>query len=120
MFSAAWKLHMFCYFVLMFHYPDGLFAADTHFVFSEDWPQGTEREVSCQSEKLLDVLWNHFQPDTRKQVSVDIRLVEIYRVKGFLSIRETIRCPSQEFKVLEWFTRLNSKDKEIIGQSKIM
>ena len=50
------KIKHVLYFVLMFNYPDGLFAAEAHFVFSQDWPQGTEREVSCQSEILLDVL----------------------------------------------------------------
>ena len=29
----------------MFNYPDGLFAAGAHFVFSQDCPQGTAREV---------------------------------------------------------------------------
>ena len=70
----------------MFNYPDGLFAAETHFVFSKDWPQGTEREVSCQSEKLLDVLSNHFHPKTRKQVSIDICLVEIYMLVWLLKM----------------------------------
>ena len=50
------KIAHFLYFVLMFNYPDGLFTAGAHFVFSQDWPQGTKREVSCQSEMLLDVL----------------------------------------------------------------
>ena len=33
----------------MFNYPDGLFAAGAHFVFSQDCPQGTVREVLVNS-----------------------------------------------------------------------
>ena len=68
----------------MFNYPDGLFAAETHFVFSEDWPQGTEREVSCQSEKLLMSFKITFSYEQEYRVLERFTACRIQKTKRFL------------------------------------